>query len=124
MDARYPMIYWVHRTEPGPSVGPSYRDPRTGEIVGTVVRMDSYRSLVDYNIYAGLIPAAGPGGLSVSAEEFAMARRRQHAAHEIGHTLGLAHNFIAASQGRASVMDYPFPGIDLDAEGRIDLSRA
>jgi len=124
MDARYPMIYWVHRTDPGPSVGPSYRDPRTGEILSTVVRMDSYRSLVDYNIYAGLLPAAGPEGLSVSAEEFTMARRRQHSAHEIGHTLGLAHNFIAATQGRSSVMDYPFPGIELDAQGRIDLSRA
>jgi hypothetical protein len=124
MDVRYPMLYWVHRTEPGPSVGPSYRDPRTGEILSTVVRMDSHRSLVDYNIYAGLLPAAGPDGLAVSAEEFTMARRRQHAAHEIGHTLGLAHNFIAASQGRSSVMDYPFPDIDLDVAGRIDLSRA
>jgi len=124
MDIRYPMIYWVHRRDPGPSVGPSFRDPRSGEIVGTVVRMDSHRSLVDYNIYAGLLPAAGPGGLDVSAEDFAMARRRQHSAHEIGHTLGFAHNFIAAAQGRSSVMDYPFPNIDLDPEGRIDLSDA
>jgi hypothetical protein len=124
IDSRYPMIYWVHRTDPGPSVGPSYRDPRTGEIVSTVVRMDTYRSLVDYNLYAGLVPAAGTAGLSVSAEDFTMARRRQHAAHEIGHTLGLAHNFIAKSQGRASVMDYPFPKIDVDPSGRIDLSQA
>lgn len=124
MDARYPMIYWVHRPDPGPSVGPSYRDPRTGEILNTVVRMDSHRSLVDYNIYAGLLPAAGPQGLNVSAEEFAMARRRQHTAHEIGHTIGIQHNFIAASQGRSSVMDYPFPLITLDAQGRIDLSDA
>lgn len=124
MDARYPMIYWVHRPDPGPSVGPSYRDPRTGEILNTVVRMDSHRSLIDYNIYAGLVPAAGAQGLNVSAEEFIKARRRQHTAHEIGHTLGLQHNFIAASQGRSSVMDYPFPMIRLDAEGRIDLSDA
>lgn len=124
MDARYPMIYWVHRPDPGPSVGPSYRDPRTGEILNTVVRMDSHRSLIDYNIYAGLVPAAGAQGLNVSAEEFIKARRRQHTAHEIGHTLGLQHNFIAASQGRSSVMDYPFPMIRLDAQGRIDLSDA
>ncbi len=124
MDARYPMIYWVHRQDPGPSVGPSYRDPRTGEIVSTVVRMDSHRSMVDFNIYAGLIPAAGDEGLGVSAEEFAMARRRQHTAHEIGHTLGIQHNFIASSQGRTSVMDYPFPLIQLDDRGRIDLSDA
>lgn len=124
MDARYPMIYWVHRVDPGPSVGPSYRDPRTGEILSTVVRMDSHRSLVDFNIYAGLLPAAGPQGLSVTAEQFAMARRRQHTAHEIGHTLGLQHNFIAGSQGRASFMDYPFPLISLDAQGRIQLGDA
>jgi len=124
MDARYPMIYWVHRVGPGPSVGPSYQDPRTGEILSTVVRMDSHRSLVDYNIYAGLVPAAGTQGLSVTAEAFAMARRRQHTAHEIGHTLGLQHNFIAASQGRASFMDYPFPIISLNAQGRIELGDA
>jgi hypothetical protein len=124
MDARYNLIYWVHRNGPGPSVGPSFSDPRTGEIVRTVVRMDSYRSLVDYNIWAGLVPAAGTRGLNVSAEAFAMARRRQHTAHEIGHTLGLSHNFIAASQGRSSVMDYPFPLITVTANNTLDLSKA
>lgn len=124
MDARYSMLYWVHRTGPGPSVGPSFSDPRTGEIIRTVVRIDAWRSLIDYNIYAGLIPAAGPNGLSVSVEQFAMARRRQHAAHEIGHTLGFPHNYIASSQGRTSVMDYPFPLINLNSKGEIDLSQA
>ncbi len=124
MDARYNLIYWVHRNSFGPSVGPSFADPRTGEIVRTVVRMDSYRSLVDYNIWAGLVPAAGARGLGVSAEDFAMARRRQHTAHEIGHTIGLSHNFIAASQGRSSVMDYPFPLISVGANNTIDLSQA
>ena len=124
MDARYNLIYWVHRSGPGPSVGPSLSDPRTGEIVRTVVRMDSWRSLIDYNIYAGLLPAAGPSGLNMSAQAFAMARRRQHVAHEIGHTLGLSHNFISSSQDRASVMDYPVPVITLGANGQPDLSRA
>jgi hypothetical protein len=123
LDARYNVLYWIHRPDPGPSVGPSFRDPRTGQILKTVVRMDSYRSLVDYNIYAGLLPAAGPQGLDVDAEEFAMARRRQHTAHEIGHTLGLAHNFISATQGRSSVMDYPAPLITLDG-GRLNLKDA
>jgi hypothetical protein len=124
MDARYPMILWVHRQDRGPSVGPSFRDPRTGEIVGTVVRMDSYRSLVNHDIYMGLVPAAGPGGLQIDAEEFAMARRRQHTAHEIGHTLGLAHNFLSATQGRSSVMDYPYPLIELGPDGNLDIARA
>jgi hypothetical protein len=124
LDARYPVIYWVHRQERGPSVGPSFRDPRTGEIVGTVIRMDSYRSLVNHDIYMGLVPAASASGLQLDAEAFAMARRRQHMAHEIGHTLGLAHNFIAAAQGRSSVMDYPYPLIRLDARGRLDIGEA
>src|SRR5690606_26051481 len=124
MDARYNLIYWVHRSGPGPSVGPSMSDPRTGEILRTVVRMDAWRSLIDYNIYAGLLPAAGPNGLNVSAEAFAMARRRQHAAHEIGPTIGLSHNYIAHSQDRASVMDYPVPLITVDARGNLDLSKA
>src|SRR5688500_9533583 len=124
MDARYPVIYWVHREQPGPSVGPSFVDPRTGEIVTTVVRMDSYRSMVNHDIYMGLLPAAGANGLQLSAEQFAMARRRQHSAHEIGHTLGLAHNYIASSQGRTSVMDYPYALIRLDERNGIDISEA
>ena len=124
MDARYALIYWVHRAGPGPSVGPSFSDPRTGEIVRTVVRMDSWRSLVDYNIYAGLLPAAGPNGLNVSAEEFVMMRRRQHVAHEIGHTIGFPHNYFAHANDRSSVMDYPFPLISVDARGALDLSKA
>jgi hypothetical protein len=135
MDARYNVIQWVHRSDPGSSIGPSFVDPRTGEIIKAAVRMDSYRSLTDFNIYAGTLPAsAEPLDLElsewytsfdsdVSAVDFTMARRRQHAAHEVGHTLGLSHNFIAASQGRASVMDYPAPLIKL-TDGQLDLSDA
>ena len=124
LDARYPVIYWVHRQRPGPSVGPSFVDPRTGEIVTTIVRMDSYRSLVNNDIYMGLVPASGDAGLQMTAEQFAMARRRQHSAHEIGHTLGLAHNYIASSQGRSSVMDYPYALIRLDTAGKLDITDA
>lgn len=122
MDARYSVVQWVHRSDPGFSIGPSFVDPRTGEIIKAAVKMDTYRSMTDYNIFAGLLPAldanAGDG------TEFTMARRRQHVAHEIGHTLGLAHNFIAHAYGRASVMDYPAPLVTLTSDGRLDVSRA
>ncbi|MBW3553248.1 MAG: DUF5117 domain-containing protein, partial [Gemmatimonadetes bacterium] len=127
MDARYNVIQWVHRTEAGSSIGPSFRDPRTGEIIKAAVRMDSYRSLANYNTYAGLAGVDGdwyagtPPG--VTGEEFVIMRRRQHSAHEIGHTLGLAHNFIAISYGHESVMDYPAPVVRV-VDGRLDLSQA
>jgi hypothetical protein len=134
MDARYHVIQWVHRTAPGYSIGASFVDPRTGEIIKAAVRMDSYRSQMDYDIYAGTVPARagfddGDAGWLASlaqgadAETFAMARRRQHTAHEVGHTLGLAHNFVSGSYGRASVMDYPGPLIKL-AGRALDLRDA
>jgi hypothetical protein len=81
---------------------------------------------VDHDIYMGLLPAAGDTRLALDATAFSMARRRQHVAHEIGHTIGLAHNYIASSQGRSSVMDYPYPLITVDAPGggRVDVSDA
>ena len=118
LDARYHVMQWIHRTEAGYSIGPSFVDPRTGEIIKAAVRMESHRSVVDYDLYAAATLAPGAAGT-----EFAMARRRQHAAHEVGHTLGLAHNFIAASYGRASVMDYPAPLITLRG-GEPDVSDA
>jgi hypothetical protein len=126
MDARYSVLQAVHRTGPGPSTGNSFRDPRTGEMLQALTQMDSYRSLVDYNIYAGLLPAYDALGVEpqMDAEAFAMARRKQHTAHELGHAIGLPHNHSAASQGRASVMDYPFPLIQLTSQGHLDISEA
>ncbi|MEA5446911.1 zinc-dependent metalloprotease, partial [Gammaproteobacteria bacterium AB-CW1] len=124
MDIRYNMIHWVHRRERGPSVGPSHKDPRTGEIIHAIVRMDSFRSLVNHDIWMGFRPAAGPDGLALSSEEMAMQRRLQHTAHELGHALGLAHNFIAATHDRASVMDYPVPLVRLDENGYLDIADA
>ena len=132
MDARYSVIQWVHRSEPGFSVGQSFADPRTGEIIKAALKMDAYRSITDYNIFAGMEPAMDNATQDwitsldpkVNGTEFAMARRRQHLAHEMGHTLGFAHNYISHAQGRASVMDYPGPLVTLRKDGTIDVSQA
>ena len=121
MDARYNVIQWFHRSEPGASVGPSVVDPRTGEIIKAAVRMDSHRSRVDYDLFAAMLPAMGEdaGDAPAWIEQAIIARRRQHAAHEVGHTLGFSHNFAAAADGRASVMAYPAPLVRL-ANGSVD----
>ncbi len=126
MDARYSVIQHTHRTDAGPSTGNGVSDPRTGEVIVAMPRMDTHRSLIDYNIYAGLLPVFEAQGIEpqLDPEAFAKARRRQHAAHEVGHTMGFPHNFIGAADERASVMDYPFPLIGLDAQGRLDISNA
>jgi len=54
----------------------------------------------------------------------AVERLRQLSAHEIGHTIGLMHNYAASVSNRASVMDYPHPLARVNAAGKIDLSNA
>lgn len=120
MDARYNVIQWENRNERGWSIGGSMGDPRTGEILKAQARMDSHRARTDYNLYAGLM-----GADAASADTaFVLARIRQVTAHEIGHTLGIAHNYIASTNERASVMDYPPPRVRLTASGDIDISAA
>ncbi|MBX6331507.1 MAG: zinc-dependent metalloprotease, partial [Gemmatimonadaceae bacterium] len=120
LDARYNVVQWENRNERGWSIGGSLGDPRTGEIIKGMARLDSHRERTDYNLYAGLM-GAEPSSADTA---FVLARARQKAAHEVGHTLGLAHNYIASTYERGSVMDYPPPRVRLDANGRIDVSQA
>ncbi len=125
MDIRYNMINWVHRSTRGWSFGAAVTDPRTGEIIKGNVTLGSLRVRQDYLIATGLL-APFENGMPVDNKMLKMAlqRLRHLAAHEVGHTLGLMHNYIASSQGRASVMDYPHPQVKLNANNEIDLDDA
>jgi hypothetical protein len=101
-------------------VGGSLGDPRTGEILKGMARLDSHRARTDYNIYAALMGADA----AAADTGFVLARVRQVSAHEVGHTLGLSHNYIASTIERASVMDYPAPRVRYRSNRTIDLSQA
>ena len=125
LDARYNVIQWVHRQTRGWSYGGSMLDPRTGEIIRGYVILGSQRVRQDRMLFEGLLGAAGTGsGADDDPLELALDRIRQLSAHEIGHTIGLAHNFAASGYGRESVMDYPAPLVGLDEAGAIDVSQA
>lgn len=127
LDVRYNVINWVHRSTRGWSYGSSVVDPRTGEIIKGHVLLGSLRVRQDYLIAEGLL---APYTDDFSKKEndpmlkMALARIRQLSAHEVGHTLGLAHNFAASTNNRASVMDYPAPMVQLTDDGSFDLSEA
>lgn len=125
LDVRYNIIQWVHRQTRGWSYGASVADPRTGEIIKGHVILGSQRVRQDRMIFEGLLGVSETGsGTADDPLEIALARIRQLSAHEIGHTLGIAHNFAASISDRASVMDYPAPLVSLDASGAFDLSDA
>jgi hypothetical protein len=125
MDIRYNMINWVHRSTRGWSMGGTVTDPRTGEIIKGTVTLGSLRDRQDYMILEGLLSPYENGTEKPDIlYQTALARIRQLSAHEVGHTLGLGHNYYDSSRGWISVMDYPHPLEDLKADGTIDISHA
>lgn len=125
MDLRYNVIQWVHRSTRGWSYGASIKDPRTGEILKGHVSLGSLRIRQDFMIAQALMnrPFANSDDNYGPMLEMALARIRQLSAHEIGHTLGFAHNFAASKSGRASVMDYPHPSLRFNGD-QLDISNA
>jgi hypothetical protein len=136
-DIRYNVISWVHRSTRGWSYGGSVVDPRTGEIIKGNVTLGSLRVRQDYMLGAGLVPPRGASCGAADAPDasylaeagepeavaMSLARIRQLSAHEVGHAIGFDHNFAASTYGRASVMDYPAPLVEIK-NGRLDLTNA
>ena len=124
LDIRYNVINWVHRSTRGWSTGGSVSDPRTGEIIKGVVTLGSLRIRQDYMIFEGLLsPYKSGTETPPEMREAALARIRQLSAHEVGHTLGIGHNYYSSDAGRISVMDYPHPLVTLKADKTLDLSQ-
>ena len=138
MDIRYPTIQWTNRSGRGWSVGQSHVDPRTGEIIHAVVQLDSHRMRTMNNYWESVMPSgrdsAEPALDTFAAldnldprtsEEHVMLQRLALlTCHEMGHVLGLDHNFVASTYGRGSVMDYFAPRVQIRADGTADLSDA
>jgi hypothetical protein len=141
MDIRYAWILWINRDERGFSSGGTYRDPRTGEILGSKTRMDSHRIRTIGNYWESYSPTTTgddcamflpvpdyllelttqPSAMPAAERDMVLLRQRLLTAHELGHVMGFGHNFAASLNNRASVMEYPTPRVKV-AGNNLDLT--
>jgi hypothetical protein len=111
------VITWVARTTRGFSWTNFVVDPRTGQILKTLICLDGMRLRADRLLFDALT-APYTDHPDLADRDAALRQRfKLLVAHEVGHTLGLRHQYIGSAQGNSSVMDYPFPNITLDADG-------
>lgn len=145
MDIRYSWILWINRDERGFSSGGTFRDPRTGEILGSKTRMDSHRIRTIGNYFEAYTPTTGgnddaglvagdaalvaalaaeqPAAMPAAERDLVLLRQTLLTAHELGHVMGFQHNFSSSLDNFASVMEYPTPRVKV-TNGRLDLSDA
>lgn len=121
-DVRYNVVNWVHRSTRGWSYGASVKDPRTGEIIKGHVTLGSLRSRQDFMIANAVSGPYADGNSTDESLALVLARTRQLGAHEVGHTLGFAHNYIASTNADDDVMDYPHPQITMGDDGNVNIS--
>jgi hypothetical protein len=138
LDIRYPTIQWTNRSGRGWSVGQSHVDPRTGEIIHSVVQLDSHRMRTANNYWQATTPSGKTNDEpaldafaafdsldpQMSDEQIMLNRLALLTCHEMGHVLGLEHNFVASTFDRGSVMDYFAPRVKIRPNGTADLSDA
>lgn len=141
MDIRYAYVLWIDRDERGFSSSGHFADPRTGEILGSKSHLDSdrIRTIASFfSAYSTGLPKDG-AGVTVADEsivggdsgdplprgqrDMAFLRQALLTAHELGHTLGFGHNFVASVNDRTSVMEYPSPRVAVK-NGKLDLSHS
>ena len=125
MDARHTSIRWFTGADVGFAIGPSQADPRTGEILDADIGMSDVfargarRTVIEdmlrvrsndgeicehaqeaaeeLNYALDLLEARGLELDSPKADALAQAYVKDIIMHEVGHTLGLRHNFRAST---------------------------
>jgi hypothetical protein len=125
MDARHASIRWFTGADVGFAIGPSQADPRTGEILDADIGMsdgftrsarrwvvedlarprghdgemceEAATSAQELNYALDLLEARGLELDGPEAEALAKAYLKRTIMHEVGHTIGLRHNFRAST---------------------------
>ena len=136
---RVHYVEWVDRDLRSYSFGGRIIDPRNGEILKGHVRIGALRLREDILMASAFLNPFGSFSNATSADladnqgcsccyaglksllgedalQAVLQRVKVLGAHEVGHALGLAHNFAGSSyrDGFASVMDYPPPLLQWD----------